>query len=259
MQDNLLKLEPAHLPEWEAEDLLAADLAEDAALASVKEAEAMLDKITLTLPKAVMHQELVGFAASRETPLGESIRSDGDRFAFHLVELPLNILLPPDRRLVRLKLSLHARPIAGDPRGPSPEDAEPVVAYDLFPPDAWDDKVHDIGEAHVDVSQALQFVFPALPAGALGLKLSLPIRWRTRFVLVRTSDRLSNPLEWYVKDEDITHGFTCYSIWRAPKHLGLSIDASLWGEVRATRLFAKRLKAPFCGGKVSYSITGAGS
>jgi hypothetical protein len=259
VQDIVLKLEPARVPEWEAEDLLVADLAEDAALASTDEARAMFDKITLTLPKTVVHRELVGFAASRKTPLGGAIRADGDRFAFHLVELPLNILLPPDRKLVRLRLSLHARQFPDGLTGSSVDEAEPVVAYDLFPPDTWGDHVHDLGEANVDVSQALQFVFPAVPSGALGLKLSLPIRWKTRFVLVRTSDRLSNPLEWYVKDEEITHGFTCYSIWRAPKHVGLSIDASLWGEVRGTRLFAKRLRAPFYGGEVSYLIAEATS
>ena len=78
------------------------------------------------------------------------------------------------------------------------------------------------------------------------------------FVLVRTSDR-SDPVEWDVMGEETNHGITWYSVWRAPKHLGLCIDANVRGEVRATRLFAKRPKARFYGGTVSYLVAEATS
>jgi hypothetical protein len=190
--DDVLQLEPVNVPEWDAEDLLAADLGDETSLASADEAREMFERITLTLPSTILHEELIGFAATRRTPLGEPIRVAGETSEFHLVELPLNILLPEDRRLVRLKLSIEAKP--GTPAGSDAagSSSDPVVAYDLFPPDTWEDKVHDLGEASLDVSAALRFVFPALPADALGLKLALPIRWRTRYVTVRTSDRLSN-------------------------------------------------------------------
>jgi len=255
MESSPLSLEPTQVPEWDAEDLLDADLSEDTSAASEIQAREIFDKVILTLPPLLSSQELLAYAAAHDTPLMESVSANAALFDFHLTELPLNILIPDDRKLVRLRLSLEAVPVdspADSPAGSG--QAKPAVAYDLFPRDTWGDRQHNIGELSLDISKALMFVSPPPLAEALGLKLSLPLRWKTRYVSVRTSDRLSNPLEWYVRDEQITHGFTGYTIWQVPRAIGLRIDATLWGELRSSRLFGKRLKAAFRTATRSYFI-----
>ena len=49
---------------------------------------------------------------------------------------------------------------------------------------------------------------------------------------IATSDRNSNPAEWYVTDEEIANGFVAYLIVRAPKAAGVRVRAALAGELR---------------------------
>jgi hypothetical protein len=159
--------------------------------------------------------------------------------------LPVNILIPPPRKLTRLRLALDAT-------SDGPTD-EPVVAYDLFPPDAWKPITHDLGTASVDVGKALVFLSPVI-GDVLGLKLSFPLKWTTTYVSVRCSDRLSNPVEWYITDETIDHGFTGYVIWRKPKGSQLKVSASLLGELRDKSMFGRLAKAQFKTDTETYSI-----
>ena len=115
-------------------------------------------------------QDLIGYAKGRTTPLEESITAHSSTYQYFLMQMPLNILIPPKRTLTRLRLTLSAE---HDRQGRGA-----VVAYDLFPPDAWQTAEHDIGDASVDVSKALMFLCP-VAADALGLKLTIPIRWHS--------------------------------------------------------------------------------
>jgi hypothetical protein len=218
-----LAVEPAEIVEWEAEDALASVLGDEERLADPDEVHEMLGAVRFTLPSALTTQELVRYATERKTPLEEEVRPDLDHFDYHLVEMPLNVLVPPQQRLVRLRLTLDMKS-----NGP-----EPVVAYDIFPPDRWSVTEHDLGEVSVDVSKALQFVSPIPIGDVLGFKLKVPLHWKTRAVQIATSDRNSNPAEWYVTDEEIANAFVAYMIVRAsPRGAAVTIRAKLAGELR---------------------------
>lgn len=56
---------------------------------------------------------------------------------------------------------------------------------------------------------------------------------------------MSNPLEWYVKDDSIEHGFTGSVIVRAPKRAKVTVDAKLVCEVRKSGVLGWILAARF--------------
>ncbi len=141
---------------------------------------------------------------------------------YHLVEVPLNVIVPSPKHLVRLRLFLHLES----------DGTQPVIVQDVFPPDQWSVKDHDIGEFSLDVSKALSFVCPAPITDVLGLKLKWPLRWQTKEALIECSDRGANPAEWYVVDEQIAKGFTGYVIVRAGKGANVKIRPELVGELR---------------------------
>jgi hypothetical protein len=241
-----LHLEPADIAEWEAEDIAAGVLA-PVALATENEARSLLEGIRLSLPSDIIHTELVGYAAERQTPLAEAIKADSLRFDFHLIELPLNVLVPHDRLVrVRLRLDLGREDSDAEERLP--------VAYDLFPADTWDDKLFDLGTLSVDVTKAFNFVCPVPIGDVLGLKLSVPLKWRSQYVRVRTSDRMSNPVEWYVTDQRIEHGFTAYVILRASKGSVVTLNAELACELRAKGPLGGLTKARYRSDKHTYRL-----
>jgi hypothetical protein len=245
MQGNrVVQLEPAEVPDWDAEDLLSGRLAAQLEPADPEQARQMLKRVRLELPEVVDHRELVGYSASRSTPLAESLAPDLQRFDYHLVELPLTILIPDDTlQLVRLRLTVDID------AGPGAK----AVTYDLFPRDDWSDVQHDIGEASLDVAKALMFVCPVL-GEVLGLKLSLPLRWTSHDVRVRTTDRLSNPVEWYVTDRSINEGFSGYLIARSPKGAPVTLHAGVWCELRRSGLAGRILKATYRSAAESYVL-----
>lgn len=228
-----VQLYPTSVPDWEAEDLVSGVLADPVALATDTEAREMLDKVRLTLPQDIIESKLGSY--DEKSPFGTSVTADTSNYSFYIVQVPLNILMP-EGRLSRLRLMLNLK---SDAAGDSP-----VVAYDLFPPDKWDLKHVSLGEAKVDVSKALMFVCPAAP-DCLGLNLTWPIGWDTQVVSIQTSDRMSNPMEWYVTDNSIQHGFTGSVIVRAPKSARVTIEARLVCEVRQSGLLQRVLKGRF--------------
>jgi len=245
---RVLQLEPAAVPEWEAEDLMTARLATELEPAGPGQAEQMLGRMRLELPDTLDHRELVSYSAARGTPLEETFVPDLTKFDFHLVEIPLNILIPDggdggQRRLVRLRVA------AGIEAG----EGAVAVAYDLFPRDQSTVVEHHPGDLTIDVAKALTFVAPVV-GDALGLKLNIPIRWHTETVQIRTSDRMSNPVEWYVTDAAINQGFTSYLIARVPKGAPVSLRTQVWCELRRPGLIGKVTKATYRSGEVLYPL-----
>jgi hypothetical protein len=243
-RDTEVELAPVAIPEWEAEDISTGVL-DETVLVEPDEAAAMLGAIRLTLPADLVATELVGYAGERKTPLEEALRADIARFDFHLLELPLNILVPDPQYLVRLRLKLDF-----DDAG----EAGPVACYDLFPTDSWEDRLSDLGNLSLDVGKALTFFCPAPVADVLGLELSVPLKWRSRYVTIRTTGRMSNPVEWYVTDRAIQNGFTAYAIVRAPKGASVEVAAVLACELRTRSVLGRLRKARYASHPRTYRL-----
>ena len=239
-----IQFEPAEVADWEAEDQLTGRLAALVDVADPAQAQAMLKEVRLEVPDVIDHTELTRLSAERGTPLAESLAPDVERFDYHLVEFPLTILVPEGTiQLVRLRVRLAIN------AGP---DASPV-AYDLFPRDDWSVVTHDVGQLSVDVAKALTFVCPPL-GDALGLKLSVPVRWTSTSVRIRTSDRLSNPVEWYVTDRSINQGFTAYLIARSPKGANVKLHATVLCQLRKPGLLGRILKSSYRSAGQTYDL-----
>jgi hypothetical protein len=221
------ELQPAQILEWDREDESAAMLGQVSAdSVDLSQTKAFLDGVTFSLPAGITTRDLVAFSAEHGTPLGEALAPDLARYDYTLVEVQLNILLPPNYVLSRLRLALTLE------QAPSGDRGESVVAYDLFPSDEWHEVLHDHGNVGVDVTKLLNFVCPVPVGDVLDLKLKFPIRWKTQVLDVRTSDRMSNPVEWYVSDAMIANGFCSYVIVRSPKGSKITAQASLAAELR---------------------------
>lgn len=240
-----VELEPGSIARWEAEDALAAtlDFEPQAGAPTEEEAAAMLSKLRLTLPAQVLAAELVNWAVERNTPLNLPIPADLNKYSYYLVEVPVNILAP-EHKLTRLCLSLEFQSAA----------QSTPVAYDLFPQDAALFKETELGEIKVDVSKALSFVAGKALGDVLGLSLKLPLKWTSQTVRIETTDRMSNPLEWFVADKSIQQGFTGYAIVRVPKGADLTIHAKLACEVRTSGVGGIFRKATFVSRARSYPI-----
>jgi hypothetical protein len=208
---------------------------------SSNEIQTMLDELRVELPRDIQRAELIGYAAKVECPLGTGL--EGERFRYFLLSVPLNVLVPDMYRLVRLRLRLEL-------------EAEGAVAYDLFPQDQWSTGETSLGEASVDVSKLLKFVCPPA-ADCLGLKLGFPIKWKTTSVRIRTSDRMSNPVEWYLTDDAMQHGFAGYAIVRAPANTPVEVRATLACEVRRAGVLGHFTSARLQSAKHSYTLAGA--
>ncbi len=247
-----LELKPAEVPEWEEEDFSAAVLAEDLRFANVSEASEMLDELSFRLPADIASQELVEFAKQKKTPLDVSIIADTSRFAFYLVMIPLNIVVPPHQRLVRLRLILNMR---------SDQANQPLVAWDMFPTDRVEQLDVKVGEFSLDISKALGFIFSA-PASSiselLGLKLQFPLGWKSTTAVIDASGPMSNPAEWYINDASITSSFIGYAIIRAPRGVPVTVTADLLGEVRRSHPLGWLLKARFQAMRRTYTINRTG-
>lgn len=242
---HVIEFEPAEVADWEAEDQLTGRLAALLDVADPDQAQAMLSEVRLEIPDVIDHTELTRFSAERGTPLAESLVSDVKDFDFNLVELPLTILVPEGTiQLVRLRLRLAIDAGAG----------ASAVAYDLFPRDDWSVVQHDVGNLSLDVAKALTFVCPPL-GEALGLKLNLPLRWKSTDVRIRTSDRLSNPVEWYVTDRSINQGFTAYLIARSPKGANVKLHATVLCQLRKPGLLGRLMKSSYRSAEESYDLS----
>ena len=258
METIRLELHPTSIPEWDAEDEIASvlDGTERLVKASDTECIEMLDSMRLELPRLEYLEQikLLEYAQQRHPPLELTIPPDSEHYDFYLIGLPITILAP-QQRLCRLRMRLELRT--------SGQITEPPVAYDLFPNDQTDLKTIMTGEVKLDVSKALKYILVASGAGmalpvaeAFGLKLTLPFKWTSAYARVQTSDRMSNPVEWYVTDDSIQNGFTGRVIIRTPKSSQVTVDASFTCEVRRAGLVGRILKAQYVSDSHSYKIKG---
>jgi hypothetical protein len=246
-----LALRPTAVPEWDAEDEVASVLAYSAlAKASDAESKEMLDALRLEFPNVenIESVKLRQYARQRQTPLELNLPPDDEHYDFYLIELPLNILAPK-QRLTRLRVRLDL--------GADGQKSGKVAAYDLFPHDQTDLKTIATGEVSLDISNALKFI-PAVGTvltEVFGFKLSMPIKWTSTSITMHTSDRMSNPVEWYIIDNSIQNGFTGYLIIRAPKNSKVNIVAGLTCEVRKPGPFGKFLKAQYVTDSRTYVVS----
>lgn len=242
-----LELEPASVPEWEAEDEVSGVLSDDTPVSvDDQAARAMLSEMSVNLPRRLDWTELVQYVKAEKT-LGEfHIPADTEHYDYYVIEVPLTLMVPEGQRLVRLRLRLDLD--AKDSQ------SDPALAYDLIPSTQVDVKTILDGGVSLDVGEGLQFALVAagVPepvasiAKCMGLKLNLPFQWTTRTAIVQSSGRMSNPVEWSVTDDAIQGGFTASVILRAPKGKAVDVSAALYGELRRKYLgiFAKaRFKA----------------
>ncbi len=221
MDNHGLQFKPTYIPEWDAEDELLAVLSEEVIeKASPEEAKEMLRKVRIELPPRLEWYELREYIRKRSLPWELNLPPKDRLYNYYFIELPLNILLTEKYRLVRLLLSLELNPAQ-------------AVAYDLFPSDKIELKPILSGEVSLDVSKALRFVQVGDHLSqSLGLKISIPFKWYSTEIYINTSDRLSNPVEWYIRDNSIQKGFTAYLIIQAPPNEKTVINARLFFDVR---------------------------
>jgi hypothetical protein len=228
-----LKLEPASVPEWEAEDEVSGVLADDSPVSVDDEAaRAMLNEVSVNLPRRLDWTELMEYVKEKKT-LGEfQIPADNEHYDYYMIEAPLTLIVPQGQQLVRLRLRLDLD--AKDTK------SDPVLAYDLFPSTQVDLKKILDGSVALDIGEGLQFALVAagVPgpvaniAKCLGFKLNLPFQWTTKTATVQSSARMSNPVEWSITDEAIQGGFSASAIVRAPKGRAVDVFATLYGELR---------------------------
>jgi hypothetical protein len=242
MSDTPLNLRTTSVPEWEAEDLVAGVLGPAAALASEEQARAMLGEIHIGLPEDILREDLATYAGPSKASFAIPDGVETTNYDFYVIQVPLNILVP-EGRLTRLRLRLHL--VTSGVGG--------ALAYDLFPPDQWDVSQVKLGEVKVDVSKLLTFVCPVV-AGCLGVNLGFPIQWTVHNTRIRTTDRMSNPVEWYVTDRSVEHGFSGAVIARVPKGADLSVEATMVGELRKPGPLGRILKARFASDTRIYPV-----
>lgn len=243
---RLLELETTSVPDWELEDQLNATLSTELFAADPQESLEYLSQLRLELPDILDHRDL-SRGAPDGTPLEASKVPNPARYDYHLVGVPLSILVPEDTaghlRLVRLRLSVNIESSS----------EEPAVAWDLFPTDTWTDTTVNLGQVGVDIGKLLTFV-PTPAAQALSLNLELPLKWTSTHVRVSTSDRMSNPVEWYVTDRSINNGLTTYLIAQVTKGASLALRVSVVGELRRSGLLGKMTRARFRAAEQRYPL-----
>lgn len=239
-----LKLKPGRVPEWETEDLLIDTFSDT--FANEEQIKEMLNHIQISLPKDINYKELAGYVKMNDNPFNMELPSDTEKYNYFLVEIPLNILVAENHKLIRLRLKMNL--IA---EGLTLDSA---VAYDLFPSDRWEDKITSIGDVNIDLSKMFGLIFKQPITDALGFKLGFPLKWKSQYVQIRTSDRMSNPVEWYITDQAIDNGFTGYAILRTPKNATININAEIACEIRKSGLLGRMLKTRFVSDAHSYVI-----
>jgi len=231
-------------PEWDAEDEISGVLSVDAPVsADPEEAERIFKQSTIKLPDALDWTELVTYVRKRSFD-AVALPEHADEYEFFSVEVPITAILPDNQRLERLRLELEFR-IDG-------ARTDKAVAFDLFPTSQTD--VHEImsGEAKIDIGEGLRYLLLATPAAVLAnaakclkLDISIPFKWTSETATVQSSNRMTNPTIWYVRDEAIQQGFSPSVVIRVPKQSKLTVHASMSGDLRQRGLLGKMVKAQF--------------
>jgi hypothetical protein len=246
VETSRAQVEPTSVDEWNAEDAVSGVLSagDNPVHLDGDAARQMLDETIIELPQTLDWTELVRYVRENKAPADFQIPPDTTHFDYYVTEFPLTLIVPPNQRLVRLRLSLElSAPVNADAT---------VVAYDLFPTTQTDVRTLMSGEVSVDVADGLQYALlaggvPAPIAGitkCLGLKLSLPFKWTSAYATIQSSAKMSNPVVWSVTDDAMQGGFSASVIIRSPKGKPVNVSASLYGELRR-RLLGLFEKAQF--------------
>ena len=234
-----VSMRPGEVPEWDAEEMLSGSLAEEVWPANEIQAREMLNDLRIELPDTLQHTDLVAFAGERATPLDETLRPSTTDNSFYLIGLPVPLVVPEDRRLVRLRLRM------GLP--------DRSVAWDVFPRTEWVTDEHQIATATLDVGKALTFVFPAV-GQALGLKLEAPIHFTTTHARVQSTGPNSNPVDWLLDGDQVRAGFTAWLILCGPRHEKLDVSVRLACELRRSGVLGHLLRATFVSDEEHYVL-----
>jgi hypothetical protein len=231
--------------EWDAEDEISGVLSVNAPEpANPEEAERIFKQSTIKLPDALDWTELVAYARINAAAGTLVLPEHADEYNFIAVEVPITTILQDDQRLERLRLDLEFR-IDGAL-------TNQAVAFDLFPTSQID--IHEImsGEAKIDIGEGFRYLLLATPAAALAnvgkclkLDISIPFKWTSETATVQSSNRMTNPTMWYVRDEAIRQGFSPSVVIRAPKQGKLTVRATMSGDLRQRGLLGKMVRAQF--------------
>jgi len=240
-ENRALDLDLTAVPEWDLEDLRNATLGTELAEADPDQAREMLARLRLELPDSLEHRHISEPPSHAIAPFETEFVPDPERYDYHLVEVPVSILVPEGQRLVRLRVTAD---LNSDGR-------EPPVAWDLFPRDTYGDSEHNLGTLGVDVGKLLTFV-PVPAAGALDLTIKAPLKWKSHYTQIRTSDRMSNPADWYVTDRAVDNGFTGSLIVRVARNGTLDLEVGVVGEIRQAGLLGRFTRARFRAGSQLY-------
>jgi hypothetical protein len=245
MRSTSVALHAADVPEWDVAELEQAQLGPGAEPADPEQVKRILNHVDLRLPTALGEGPLHE-APTHETPLHVPLTGPAGA-AYHLLAVPLTIIVPDDLRMTRLRMTLEFLAEGGG--------AEAVVAQDLAPTAETVETVHDYGEVSLDVSKALTFVFPPA-ADALGLKLTFPLRWTSDYPVVQASGPMSNPVIWQVADEAMHEGFIGYVITRSAPGEPFRVRAQIAAELRNAFL-GKLRRARFTSDAREYTVAAA--
>lgn len=236
-----LALRPTEIPEWDELDLDNAQLGKTPKTAEGREIHELLEGVAFRLPVVLAPMGIDAVPAT-ETPLQVHLEGPSG-YAYHLLAVPLTIILPSDLRLARLGMTLEFD-IGGDRTA--------VVAHAVAPTPQTIKQSHDYGRVSLDVSKALQFVFPPA-AECLGLELAFPLRWESDYAVVQASASNSNPAWWRVEDEAVREGFIAYVITRSPPDTPFRAEAKVAAELHRRFLGGLR-RARFASDKREYDV-----
>ena len=249
MGNESLKLNIVSVPEWDAENELKGVLSgEILEKADEVEAKEMLENTRLDLTPDVDSFELKDYAKTLKRPLEIDVKNNKS-YSFYYVEIPLNIIITGKQRMVRLRLEIDLESDGNNP--------DQVVAYDLFPNNTIKIKEIMNGEFSIDIAKSLKFITAGSPlTDCLGFNLSIPFKWTSKYTTIKTSKRMSNPVEWHVTDESIQEGFTGYLIIRSPINSPVTIKAKLVVEFRKSGLLGKIKNSYIGSDERSYILKG---
>jgi hypothetical protein len=220
MSRESLALHSTEIPEWDELDLDEAQLGPAAVKASEAQIKEILTGVDFRLPTVLPRMSLAE-APSHETPL--QIRLEGPSgYAYHLLAVPLTIILPAKLQLARLGMTLEF--VDG-------EAERSVVAQALSPTSQTVTQSHEYGRVSLDISKALEFVFPPA-AECFGLQLAFPLRWESEHAVVQASGFNSNPASWRVEDEAVRNGFIGYVVTRSVPTAPFRVEATIAAELR---------------------------
>lgn len=242
--NETLAMHETEIPLWDELDLDNAQLGggtQRLEPADAQEAKQILGRIDFRLPLVLTYRS-VDEVPAVQTPLQVDLEGPGG-LAYHLLGVPLSIILPPGLRLARVGLSLTFKT-----RGAK----DGVVAHALAPTSQIITESRDYGRVSLDVSKALQFVFPPA-AECLGLQLAFPLRWESEYPVVQADGLNSNVVNWLVEDEAVREGFIAYVITRSERPSPFQVEAEVAAELHQAFLGRIR-RARFASDRRKYTV-----